>query len=77
MILHLAFNFEYLYKGTESVYDFRRAIREGVQKMKSAINEGLLYQAKKFCEFFSIEEKYNIPAFVFSFRTGCHEMCSS
>ncbi len=43
MILHLPFNFDYFYKGTKSVDDFRRAIREDEQKMKSAINEGLLY----------------------------------
>ncbi len=41
--MHLPFNFDYFYKGTKSVDDFLRAIREDEQKMKSAINEGLLY----------------------------------
>ncbi len=44
--MHLPFNFEYFYKGTKSVDDFRGAIREDVQKGKSAIYEGLLYYAK-------------------------------
>ncbi len=43
MILHLPFNFDYFYKGTKSAGDFRGAIREDVQKVKSAISEGLLY----------------------------------
>ncbi len=43
MILHLPFNFDYFYKGTKSVDDFRRA-------MKSAINEGLLYYKPHFTD---------------------------
>ncbi len=44
MILQQPFHFEYFYKGTKSVDDFRGVTREDVQKGKSAINEGLLYK---------------------------------